>query len=218
MENRVRGNQWREEEAAIKRAPKHDTRLGSNDCEVGVDSLGPMTTQTLPSVAHVAQRLSSADYAHKLGLAVLAQTDRRGWAYAVLTVDAGEVLAYDGWYKEDELIPQQFSKSIVDDYDWSNLDDMPSKQLLDANGFWLGMLVDLLQPDYSIDECAARALESHFGDNERLREFTPVAYYPLRVENVIASVEDLRGRGLALSSFSDRANPLHEALEKLRSL
>lgn len=174
-----------------------------------------MTTQTLPSVARVAQRLSNSDYRHKLGLVVLVQTDRRGWAYAVLTVDAGEVLAYDGWYKEDELFPEQFSKSIVDGYDWADLDDMPSKQLIDANGFWLGMLVDLLQPGYSIDECAAKALESHYGDNERLRDFTAVAYYPLRVEAVIASVEALRGRGLALSSFSARPNPLDAALEKL---
>lgn len=177
-----------------------------------------MTPQILLSVASVAQRLSRSDYTHKLGLAVLAQPEGPGWAFVVLAVETGEVLAFDGWYYEEQPFPAEFMKSVVDGYDWDDWDDMPSKLLLGANGYWLGVMIDLLQPEYSLDDCAATALELHFDGTERLRDFTTVAYYPLRIEAVIAHVEAQKAAGSKLPSFHEGPDPLDAVLEKLRSL
>ena len=64
-----------------------------------------MTSQALPPVAGIAQRLSDSDYDHKLGLAVLARAEQKSWALAVLVVQTGEVLASDGWFIEEEPRP-----------------------------------------------------------------------------------------------------------------
>jgi hypothetical protein len=117
-----------------------------------------MTQQTLPSVARIARRLSDSDYPHKLGLAVLARPEQRGWALAVVSVKTGEVLASDGWFFEEEPFSTKFTRSVIDEYDWDDC-DMPSKLILDTDGHWLGVLAELLQPGYSLDECAATALE-----------------------------------------------------------
>lgn len=178
-----------------------------------------MTSQALPPVAGIAQRLSDSDYDHKLGLAVLARAEQKSWALAVLVVQTGEVLASDGWFIEEEPFPPEFTKSVVDGYDWEDWDDMPSKRIMRANGYWLSVMADILQPEYSLDECAATAVESHFDDEPQpLGDSIPVAYYPLRLGNVVTSLEEKRSRGLALLSFSTRPDPLVAVLDKLRAL
>lgn len=169
---------------------------------------------TLPSAADVAYRIHRSDYEHALGLAVLHRPGSRGWAVAVRVQDTGEVLAWDGWYSGDDEVPPEAAKP-VETYDWENWDDMPSKRLLEANGYWLGVLAELIQPEYSLDRYAASVLD-HWDDPGQSGPGAVVAYYPLDLERVIAEVE--REHAPEQASPYAASNRHEVLLTKLRDL
>jgi hypothetical protein len=178
--------------------------------------LAAMSANTLPSVAAVGQRINARDYPHKLAMVVLVPEDRTSWSLAVANASTGEVLAWDGVYPVEVALSDEFTRSLMD-YDWNGWDDMPSKLILDANGYWLGVITEFLAPSYSVDVCAARALINWFRDADPLKGQRTVAYYPCNLEHVIAGVQaEMKfTSGVTLGGLQERQDLL---LAKLRSL
>jgi len=132
----------------------------------------------LPSIARLAKNLR--DVEHELGFAVLWHGG--AYAHAVARTDDGSVLAWDGWYPQDAPPGMR----LIDELDFDDFDDMPSKLLMSANRPWLaGELAYWLMPTYSVAVAAADLVKAHFdteleAQNRRsLSEADLVAYLPV---------------------------------------
>lgn len=140
----------------------------------------------LPQVTTFANQINHHDYPHKLALVVVLGED--SWKYAVVVAATGEVLAWDvaGVSHNDRVGEIQ---KPLEDYEWDGWDDMPSKQLFKANGYWLGQLAYYLMPSYSINRFVASTLVTWFDDRDRLTDSLTVAYFPVSLEGVTAEVQ-----------------------------
>lgn len=175
-----------------------------------------MALHHLPSAATIGRLINDRDYRHKLAMVVLVPDDLGSWSLAVANVSTGEVLAWDGVYPVEEPIPEKFARPLMD-YAWNDWDDMPSKLILNANAYWLGVIIHFLMPSYSVDICASRALINWHGDAEPLNGQSTVAYYPCNVEHVIAEVQKERDH-LASNDFKNLLERQDLLLTQLRAL
>ncbi|MDC7120288.1 hypothetical protein OMK64_01915 [Cellulomonas fimi] len=161
-----------------------------------------MTSPRLPQVTSLAHEIN--DVPHRLAVVFVASDATEssddpgveffaGWAVAIVVVETGDVLAWDGWYAlgpDDGPLPL----APLRDVDWGDWDDMPSKMLVNKTRPWLaGPVADWLLPTFSVAREAADLFRTHFDSedsresNRSFRDSSVVAYLPLVDEDVMTT-------------------------------
>lgn len=108
----------------------------------------------LSDVRDLAARL---EVTHKVAVGILWK--EKSFALAVVETAEGRVLAWDGWYHEDE---RPDGVKNISGLPWDEWDDMPSKLVLDANRYWLAdYLGHWLMPTYSVAREAGQLVSTH---------------------------------------------------------
>ena len=122
------------------------------------------------------------EHAHEVGLAVLVNSDKDGFAYAVVDVERGGVIAWDGWYYGDLPEPSALSP-LTEMEEWQDRDTYLSQAVLSRSLAWLQTIGTGLLPVFSLSDLARRVIDSHGpeGAKDIGSGWNAVAYYPLEM-------------------------------------
>lgn len=133
-----------------------------------------MTTLHLPQAAAASRRIDDVPHRLAVVFAAVGAPDSddpavellAGWAVALVAVDSGQVLAWDGWYSFDPD-EQGLPLDSLSGVEWDEWDDMPSKLLVRQTRPWLaGPVMEWLAPTFSVAREAASLYVSRFDGDD----------------------------------------------------
>lgn len=110
-----------------------------------------------PEIPRIHTALS--DVAHEIGVALL--YDDGQYAYGVFHGATGEVIAWDGWYSDEDHQGMPADVKPITGSDWDEWEDMPTKLLIQSQSEWANArMAFFLIPSFSPAQEAARLVTS----------------------------------------------------------